>query len=423
MVESRLRGRRWIELAVIGILLAVYAWRFVLPVFTTASPRADDFQDYLYAAHQIAIGGNPYGDFLRNHLPWDWSLSSGYLYPPAFAALLIPLTWLPGDIAVRLWLLLIQGMVLGSLLVIYAVIGRPSRREFLALTAVVTSFFPLAASVWTGAMNTLLLFLLTLAWAFWLRRRDLLAGGLIGAAAVFKVFPAALLPYLAWRRDWRLCAALVGTGIAGLGLCFLVTGWDHNLYYFRELLPHLSAGTGYRENQSLAGAATRLCDPSTADHGGSAGWCGRAIAWPAAGAVMVLVLVATRRPVRRGLEFALAVCALPLISSVTWSFHLVLLLLPVALLVRHVFEGGCSQVQRRLLLAAWACFALAPLVHYALIIEPVSASGIAGAVLGTLNAFFDETYLIGTLIVFGVLWVEVRGQAQAAELARTDAAA
>ena len=72
---------------------------------------------------------------------------------------------------------------------------------------------------------------------------------------------------------------------------------------------------------------------------------------------------------------------------------------------------------------AWACFALAPLVHYALIIEPVSASGIAGAVLGTLNAFFDETYLIGTLIVFGVLWVEVRGQAQAAELARTDAAA
>src|SRR2546429_5386988 len=113
-------------------------------------------------------------------------------------------------------------------------------------------------------MNTLLLFLLTLAWAFWLRRRDLLAGGLIGAAAVFKVFPAALLPYLAWRRDWRLCAALVGTGIAGLGLCLLVTGWDHNLYYFRELLPHLSAGAGHRENPSPAGAPGRAFASSTA---------------------------------------------------------------------------------------------------------------------------------------------------------------
>lgn len=414
MLDSRLRGRRAIELAIIGILLAVYAWRFVLPVFTTASPRADDFQDYLYAARQIAVGGNPYGDFLRNHLPWDWSLSSGYLYPPAFAALLIPLTWLPADTAVRLWLLLIQGMVLASIAVVYATIGRPSRQEALALTAVVTSFFPLAASVWTGAMNTVLLFLLTLAWAAWLRRRDVAAGALIGAGAVFKVFPAALLPYLAWRRDWRLCAALVATGIAGLAACFAVTGWDHNLYYFRELLPHLSAGTGYRENQSLAGVAARLCDPSTAEHGGSAGWCGRAIAWPAALGVLALVLAATRRPARNGLEFALAVCALPLISSVTWSFHLVLLILPIALVVRRMFEGGWSRAQRRLLLAAWACFALAPLVHYALIIEPVSASGIAGALVGALNALFDETYLVGTLILFGVLWLAVRSVAKAA---------
>jgi hypothetical protein len=257
-------------------------------------------------------------------------------------------------------------------------------------------------------MNTVLLFLLTLAWAFWLRRRDVLSGTLIGAAAVFKVFPAALLPYLAWRHDRRLCAAIFATGIAGLGLCFAVTGIDHNLYYFRELLPHLSAGTGYRENQSLAGLAARLCDPSTAEHGGSAGWCGRAIAWPAAAAVLTLVLAATRIGARSGLEFALAVCALPLLSSVTWSFHLVLLILPITLVVRHLFLGGWSRLQRRLLLVAWGCFALAPLVHYALIIQPISAPGIASLLIGAIKALFDETYLLGTLILFGLLWLEVR---------------
>src|SRR5207249_4593492 len=236
------------------------------------------------------------------------------------------------------------------------------------------------------------------------------------------VFPAALLPYLAWRRDWRLGAAVVGTGIDGLGLCLVITGLDNNLYYFRELMPQLSAGTGYRENQSLAGLAARLCDPATADHGGVAGWCGRAITWPAAVAVLALVLAATRRPVRSGLEFALAVCALPLISSVSWSFHLVLLLLPITLVIHRLFEGGWSRARRRLLLAAWACFALAPLVHYALIIEPLSASGLAAVLLGALKAVFDETYLIGTLVLFGVLWVEVRHQANAA-LAGTEAAA
>ena len=66
--------------------------------------------------------------------------------------------------------------------------------------------------------------------------------------------------------------------------------------------------------------------------------------------------------------------------------------------------------------------ALAPLVHYTLIIEPVSASGLAAALLGALKAVFDETYLIGTLVLFGVLWVEVRHQANAA-LAGTEAAA
>ena len=423
-MQSRLSGRRTIELAIIGILLAVYAWRFVLPVLTAPSaPRADDFQDYLYAAQQIATGGNPYGDFLRNHVPWDWSLSSGYLYPPAFAALLIPLTWLPPDAAVRLWLVLIQGLVLASLVIVYARIGRPSRTELLVMTAVTTSFFPLAASVWTGAMNTLLLFLLTLAWAGWQGRRDVLSGAVIGVAAVFKVFPVALLPYLAWRRHWRLCAAMCLAGLAGIAAGFLVTGVEHNLYYFRELLPHLSAGTGFRENQSLAGVATRLCDPATADHGGSAGWCGRALGWPAAALVLALVMWASRRESRTGLEFALAVCALPLISSVTWSFHLVLLLFPIALVVRHQFQSGWSRMQQRLLLGAWACFALAPLVHYALIIDPIPAKGIAGALVGALGAVFDETYVIGTVILFGVLWVEVRRQAKAAAPARHEATA
>ncbi len=399
--------------ALIALLAVLYAWLYLLPLFGAYAPRADDFQDYLFAAHQLAGGGDPYASFIRNHVPWDWSLSSGYLYPPAFAVALIPLTWVTNDLAVRIWLLLIQAAVAASLLIVYAAIGRPRRGELLCLTAVMTTFFPLASSVLTGSMNAWLLLLLTGAWASWQRRRDVLTGVLVGTAAVFKLFPLALLPYLAWRRHWKLLAALGLTGLAGLVLGLAVTSFGHNLYYFREMLPHLAAGTGYRENQSLAGFTARICQPSTADAGGSAGWCGRALDWPLVLLLLFIVFRATSRPGRSGLEFALAVSALPLISSVTWSFHLVVLILPIALLIRQAFLGAMSRRAGRVLLAAWLCFSVGPALHYLLIYHPLPhVPGILELVPIGVTRLFGEAYFIGSLIVFGSLWVALRNERQ-----------
>ena len=414
--------RQVIVSALIALLVALYAYLYLLPLLGPHAPRADDFQDYLFAAHQLASGGDPYANFIRNHVPWDWSLSSGYLYPPAFAVILIPLTWVSNDLAVRIWLLLIQAAMAASLLIVYAVIGRPRRSELLCLAAVMTTFFPLASSVLTGSMNTLLLLLLTGAWASWRRRKDVLSGVLIGTAAVFKLFPLALLPYLAWRRHWKLLAAVGVTGLAGLLLGLAVTSFAHNLYYFREMLPHLAAGTGYRENQSLAGFTARICQPSTADAGGGAGWCGRALDWPLLLLLLFIVLRATSRPARSGLEFALAISALPLISSVTWSFHLVVLILPIALLIRQAFAGAMSRLAGRFLLAAWLCFSVGPALHYLLIYHPLpQLPGILELLPLGLTRLFGEAYFIGTLIVFGSVWVALRNErrlvAAAGELA------
>jgi len=406
----------------IALLLALYAWLYLLPVLGPHAPRADDFQDYLFAAHQLASGGDPYANFIRNHVPWDWSLSSGYLYPPAFAVFLIPLTWVANDLAVRIWLVLIQAAIAASLLIVYAVIGRPRRSELLCLAAVLTTFFPLANTVLTGSMNTLLLLLLTGAWACWQRRQDVRSGVLVGVAAVFKLFPLALLPYLAWRRHWKLLGAVGVTGLLGLALGLAVTSVDHNLYYFRDMLPHLAAGTGYRENQSLAGFAARICQPSTADAGGGAGWCGRALDWPLVLLLLFVVIRATSRPTRSGLEFALAVSTLPLISSVTWSFHLVVLILPIALLIRQAFLGAISRTAGRFLLAAWLCFSVGPALHYLLIYHPLpQLAGILELLPMGLTRLFGEAYLIGTVIIVGSVWVALRNErrfeAAAAELA------
>ena len=397
--------------ALIGILLAFYAARFLLPLLAPQAPRADDFQDYLFAAQQITVGGDPYADFVRNHVPWDWSLSSGYLYPPAFAVTLIPLTWVSNDLAVRIWLFVIQAAVLSSLLIIYRVIGSPRRAEMLAVVAVLTTFFPLANTVFAGTMNSFLLLLLTGAWACWLRRRDVMTGTLVGVAAIFKLFPLALLPYLVWRRHWKLVAALSLTGLGGLAVGLVVTSLDHNIYYFRDMLPHLAAGTGYRENQSLAGFTARICQPSTADAGGSAGWCGRLLDWPLILLLLAIVLRATSRAARSGLEFALAVSALPLISSVTWSFHLVILILPIGLLIRLAFTGALSRAAGRVLIAAWLCFSVLPAFHYLLIVHPLPHwPGVLDVMPMGLARLTGEAYFIGTVIIFASVWVALRNE-------------
>ncbi|TMC63116.1 MAG: DUF2029 domain-containing protein, partial [Chloroflexota bacterium] len=296
-------------------------------------------------------------------------------------------------------------------LIMYAVIGRPRRGELLCLAAVMTTFFPLSSSVLTGSMNSLLLLLLTGAWASWQRRKDVVSGVLVGAAAVFKLFPLALLPYLAWRRHWKLLGAVGVTGLAGLALCLAVTSLDHNLYYFRDMLPHLAAGTGYRENQSLAGFTARLCQPSTADAGGGAGWCGRALDWPLVLLLLGIVIRATSRPVRSGLEFALAVSTLPLISSVTWSFHLVVLILPIALLIRRAFRGALSRRAGRFLLVAWLCFSVGPALHYLLIYHPLpQLPGILELLPMVVTRLFGEAYFIGTLIIVASVWVALRNE-------------
>jgi glycosyl transferase family 87 len=225
---------------------------------------------------------------------------------------------------------------------------------------------------------------------------------------VIKLIPLALIPYLLVRRHIRLLLAAAAVALLGVALGLVVTSPTHSLHYFRDMLPQLSAGSGYRENESLSGLASRLCNPASAEMGGNGGWCGRTVAWPAIAAVLGLVMVATRQRRRPGLEFGLAVAALPLVSSVTWGFHLVLLLLPIALLLHHHFRvARLPRGRVRVLLLAWLCFSVLPGVHYLLVFRPLPPG------LGTLvTRVVAESYLLGTLLLFAVIWQTVRQAAR-----------
>jgi len=110
---------------------------------------------------------------------------------------------------------------------------------------------------------------------------------------------------------------------------------------------------------------------------------------------------------------------------VTWSFHLVILILPIALLIRLAFTGALSRAAGRFLIAAWLCFSVLPGLHYLLIVHPLPHwPGVLDLASIAVTRLAGEAYFIGTLIIFGSVWAALRnGRQTAAEAERPAVAA
>jgi hypothetical protein len=125
-----------------------------------------------------------------------------------------------------------------------------------------------------GQPNLVLLAMML--YGFWLlqHERPWLAGGMFALATAIKVFPVAVLPYLAWRRQWKALAAM----LVFLGLLLLVVpapfrGFEHNItelktWYQGMVGTSSEKGFGQRDeqnwswvNQSIIAVTHRLTRP------------------------------------------------------------------------------------------------------------------------------------------------------------------
>ena len=125
-----------------------------------------------------------------------------------------------------------------------------------------------------GQPNLVLLAMML--YGFWLvqHERPWLAGGLFALAAAIKVFPLAVLPYLAWRRQWKVLAGM----LVFLGLFLFVVpapfrGFERNVtelktWYQGMVGTSSEKGFGQRDeqnwswvNQSIIAVTHRLTRP------------------------------------------------------------------------------------------------------------------------------------------------------------------
>ena len=194
-------------LAAIGIMSL-----FLIPMLAFLVARHEppgDLAVYQLAGRMFATGGGLYNE------GWGTSLASPlpYTYPPLWAAVVVPLAWLPWRVATSFWTLVNLGLLAWIVDLSYARLIR----RFDSRRAIIVATLTVAAAVMAPPTDTFLLgqvgILLTAAClADTVPERTRLPRGiLVGFSTAVKLTPGIFIPYWAVTRRWRpaLTAAAV----------------------------------------------------------------------------------------------------------------------------------------------------------------------------------------------------------------------
>jgi len=320
-----------------------------------------------------------------------------YIYPPFFALLAVPLSWLPFGAARLAWLAA-DLILLAVFVALYARWRRldgtaPGLAEWtLILVTLFLEFLPLIWALAIGQTSLLLLALIAGCLVLIRRGEDALAGGLLGVATAIKLTPALLIVYFLWRGRRR--TALWAAGVAGMCtlLPAVVLGPATSLEFFLEVVPSMAGGTTYFLNQSLAALFNRLVTGGDVRQVALESSAVARVASLLLGglALAVSALVISRTGKRRpeglvlDLEVSIVLLLTLLLSPISWSHHYVLALVPLYTLVAAAGRSGRRSLPLALA-AGLALLLIARKPHFDLFLEGpwrlFNSAALAGALL------------------------------------------
>lgn len=225
--------RRRLALAALGALLAAHL--IVVPFRQGWTQMGTDFPNY-YTAAVVTLKHEP----LRQFYDWVWFQRQihyagiehqlgGYVpYTPLTMLPVLPLARFPPQRAKQIWLAL-EIMLLVSSIVVLARLSRLGILEVAVLALLAHS--ALGGNFQLGQDYILILFLVACgAWCL-LRGRERWGGGLFGIACALKLYTAPFVLYFLVRRQWKALAGFVGA-VAALGLLAIgIFGWNGVWFY------------------------------------------------------------------------------------------------------------------------------------------------------------------------------------------------
>jgi hypothetical protein len=347
----------------LACFVAAVASLRVIALVRESFANMDDYRRFFVVASRMAWQGvSPYRP-IGVALPRQDLGNVGSFMTPPFLMLFRPWTLLGDDAGRAVWITLELLAVVGTLVVVYRGMGRPTWAEALVAASLLAFFPPLRDSLQEGQIGLFLGLAFALALLGHQRGRPWIGGMALGAVIAIKLTPILVLPYFIYRRDWRLCLAALATA-AALASLTLGLGWAHYWPAFISDVGAAANGTALVRNQSLNGILLRVWRPEL---NGlpivSPGLPFRA-AWLVAQALVVAGLVAVVRkgrlatPEREWTEFSIIVLLLPLVQPYAWEHHFAQAIMIVPVVVHLVSRHRLGRIASLALGAVFICYLL-----------------------------------------------------------------
>jgi len=280
-------------------------------------------------------------------------------HPPTSVLMALPLAGLSFEQAFFAWNLASLVSLAISLAIIWRQTGLPfSGWSLFPATALLLLCNPLWQIMLQGQFGLFLITLLAGTWAAERTGRPWTAGVLLGAATAIKLFPAFMIGYYAWRRQWRIVLAGIASIAALTVLTTAVLGPGAYRQYLGAVLPKIGWFRVGWNNASILGFWSKLFDPAPEKfrigYSITEPWHYSPALARACYLISSILVVAVLGWAARGVRtreqsdraFAVAVTAMLLVEPITWEHYFFLLLvtlavtwlsLPRSILVRGLF--------------------------------------------------------------------------------------
>jgi hypothetical protein len=366
----------WLETFLCGLLAVFLIWKGLVPAWNKLNT---DFPNYYLVARLLREGYNldrVYDWTWLQRIKDHWGLQQslvGFAGLTPFSALpVLPLTFFSALTAKRIWIVLNLAMLATSVEMLYHFTAlRRSTTWLIALLAIV----PLRTSFLYGQMHISVLFLMVIAFSFLQRKQDVAGGASIAMAAALKVYPIAFFGYLLLRRRWRGAVATAATLILLLAIGRVLMGQEilHN-YAFQQLPRSLQGEVLDPYNISFASGASLLhrlflfepeLNPSPLINSPTL----YSILYPLWQMVITVPLLFLLRPSlsdpdpdRAKVEWAAILLALLTLSPVPSTYHFVVLILPVTLLIDSLLRSH-SKKMAAVVIVLYVCVSLVGMVR------------------------------------------------------------
>lgn len=276
-------------------------------------------------------------------------------YLPAFAVLAIPAAMLPLPISKAVWFGIMVALVCALLALSLALLPERRKADWILVAAtfiVMAKFY--GHELVLGQVNLLLVTTVLLAVHACLRGWPVVGGLLIALAIVVKPYAVIFMPWLVGRRDVRALAASLAGLAAVLVLPSLAYGVDGAIALHRDWWKTVTESTAPNllnaDNVSVAAMYAKWMGP-----GRTAALLALGTACVLLAAAAAVVLLRTRVAAPDGLEAAMLLTLIPLLSPQGWDY--VFLASTPAVMYLVNYERGLAGPLRMVTIAALALVA------------------------------------------------------------------